>query len=140
MAGAARDVRREVRRPLGTARGVLARSESGGYEHALETRPETPMEPEHEVDREAVLLDTSGLRCPEPLMLLRNRMRGLPVGATLRVIATDPASVRDFEQFCSFLGHRMLERDAAEDDSRFEFLIEKGEKGGTGGTGEQGAS
>ena len=93
------------------------------------------MDPEREVDHELLLLDTSGLRCPEPLMLLRNRMRGLPVGARLRVIATDPASVRDFEQFCSFLGHRMLERDATGDDTRFEFLIEKGEKGGQGDAG-----
>ena len=69
-------------------------------------------------------LDTSGLRCPEPLMLLRNRMRTLEVGARLYVRATDPASVRDFEQFCSFLGHRIAER--SEEDERFDFLIEKG--------------
>jgi tRNA 2-thiouridine synthesizing protein A len=69
-------------------------------------------------------LDTSGLRCPEPLMLLRNRIRSLAGGARLHVVATDPASVRDFEQFCSFLGHRIAERTAEAD--RFEFLIEKG--------------
>lgn len=70
------------------------------------------------------LLDTSGLRCPEPLMLLRNRVRGLEPGARLHVISTDPASVRDFEQFCRFLGHAIRERD--EQGDRFEFLIEKG--------------
>ena len=69
-------------------------------------------------------LDTSGLRCPEPLMLLRNRIRTLEAGARLYVVATDPASVRDFEQFCSFLGHRIAERASA--DEHFEFLIEKG--------------
>ncbi|MEE4298647.1 MAG: sulfurtransferase TusA [Pseudomonadales bacterium] len=69
-------------------------------------------------------LDTSGLRCPEPLMLLRNRVRSLAAGARVHVIATDPASVRDFEQFCSFLDHRIIAREASE--LRFEFLIEKG--------------
>ena len=69
-------------------------------------------------------LDTTGLRCPEPLMLLRNRVRTLAAGARIHVVATDPASVRDFEQFCSFLGHRIVERE--EGGSRFEFLIEKG--------------
>lgn len=69
-------------------------------------------------------LDTSGLRCPEPLMLLRNRVRALDAGVRVHVIATDPASVRDFEQFCSFLGHRIVAREDA--GERFEFLIEKG--------------
>lgn len=69
-------------------------------------------------------LDTSGLRCPEPLMLLRNRVRALESGTRIHVIATDPASVRDFEQFCSFLGHRIVARE--ETEARFEFLIEKG--------------
>lgn len=71
-------------------------------------------------------LDTSGLRCPEPLTLLRNRVRALAPGARVHVIATDPASVRDFEQFCSFLGHSIVARE--ETDARFEFLIEKGER------------
>jgi len=70
------------------------------------------------------VLDTSGLRCPEPLMLLRNRVRTLAAGARVHVIATDPASVRDFEQFASFLGHEIVERSTT--DECFEFLIEKG--------------
>ena len=70
------------------------------------------------------VLDTSGLRCPEPLMLLRNRMRALAAGTRVHAIATDPASVRDFEQFASFLGHEIIERSTT--DECFEFLIEKG--------------
>ncbi|MEE2892878.1 MAG: sulfurtransferase TusA [Pseudomonadota bacterium] len=72
------------------------------------------------------VLDTSGLRCPEPLMLLRNRMRTLATGARVHAIATDPASVRDFEQFASFLGHAIIERSTTE--KCFEFLIEKGRR------------
>jgi tRNA 2-thiouridine synthesizing protein A len=76
-------------------------------------------------------LDTSGLRCPEPLMLLRKQVRDVAVGERVHVTATDPASVRDFEQFCHFLGHAIVER--AEAGERLDFLIEKGERGGSGG-------
>lgn len=76
-------------------------------------------------------LDTSGLRCPEPLMLLRNRMRALGAGTVLRVVSTDPASVRDFEQFCHFLGHEILRHLDA--DGRHEFLIRKGVRPGAPG-------
>jgi tRNA 2-thiouridine synthesizing protein A len=76
-------------------------------------------------------LDTSGLRCPEPLMLLRNRMRGLGAGTVLRVVSTDPASVRDFEQFCHFLGHEILHHSDA--GGRHEFLMRKGARAGGAG-------
>lgn len=69
-------------------------------------------------------LDTSGLRCPEPLMLLRNRLRSLAAGARLFVITTDPASVRDFEQLCRFMGHAMPHREESRDV--LHFLIVKG--------------
>lgn len=62
-------------------------------------------------------------------MLLRNRVRSLDAGARLHVTATDPASVRDFEQFCRMLGHSIEARTEAAE--RFDFLIEKG--GGRGG-------
>lgn len=69
-------------------------------------------------------LDTRGLRCPEPLLLLRNRMRGLPVGTLLYVVATDPASVRDFEQYSRFLGHPIEAQQ--QQDGEYRFLFRKG--------------
>ena len=68
------------------------------------------------------VLDACGLRCPEPLMLLRQRMRQLAPGDRLEVLTTDPASVRDFEQFSRFVGHRILKQEAAE--GVFSFLFE----------------
>ena len=53
-------------------------------------------------------LDARGLVCPEPLMLVRNRVRELPSGAVLHVQATDPSTGRDFSDFCRFLGHELL--------------------------------
>ena len=68
------------------------------------------------------VLDASGLRCPEPLMLLRQRMRQLAPGDRLQVLTTDPASVRDFEQFSRFVGHPILEQE--ETDGVLTFLFE----------------
>ncbi|WP_027351847.1 sulfurtransferase TusA [Halotalea alkalilenta] len=67
------------------------------------------------------VLDTSGLYCPEPIMLMHNKVRDLGSGKLLRVIATDPATTRDIPQFCAFLGHQLLER--REEDGRFEYLL-----------------
>ncbi len=57
------------------------------------------------------VLDTTGLVCPEPLMLVRNAVRKMMSGAVLRVIATDPTTDRDFQHFCQFMGHSLLTRE-----------------------------
>ena len=48
-------------------------------------------------------LDASGLVCPEPLMLVRNRVREMRTGEVLHVVATDPTTERDFTHFCRFM-------------------------------------
>lgn len=53
-------------------------------------------------------LDTSGLYCPEPIMLMHNKVRDMQPGDTLKVVATDPATTRDVPKFCHFLGHELL--------------------------------
>ena len=70
------------------------------------------------------LLDATGLRCPEPLMLVRNRVREMNVGEVLHVIATDPSTGRDFTNFCRFLGHALLEESRR--GETFEYWIRKG--------------
>lgn len=55
-----------------------------------------------------VELDTTGLYCPEPIMLMHNKVRDMSSGEILKVIATDPATTRDVPKFCSFLGHSLL--------------------------------
>ena len=54
------------------------------------------------------LLDASGLNCPEPVMMLHNKVRDLSPGGLLKVIATDPSTRRDIPKFCVFLGHELL--------------------------------
>lgn len=60
-------------------------------------------------------IDATGLVCPEPLMLVRNRVREMHPGEVLHVIATDPSTGRDFRDFCRFMGHALLaeQRDGA---------------------------
>ncbi|MFC0665689.1 sulfurtransferase TusA [Azotobacter chroococcum] len=54
------------------------------------------------------ILDATGLNCPEPVMLLHNKVRDLAAGGLLKVIATDPSTRRDIPKFCIFLGHELL--------------------------------
>ena len=49
-------------------------------------------------------LDARGLYCPEPVMLLHNKIRDIPAGTFLRLTATDPSTQRDIPKFCLFLG------------------------------------
>lgn len=53
-------------------------------------------------------LDTTGLMCPEPVMLLHNKVRDIEAGEHLKVTATDPSTQRDIPRFCDFLGHELL--------------------------------
>ncbi|MFC0710667.1 sulfurtransferase TusA [Azorhizophilus paspali] len=54
------------------------------------------------------VLDATDLNCPEPVMLLHNKVRDLAAGGLLKVIATDPSTCRDIPKFCIFLGHELL--------------------------------
>ncbi|GAC1373767.1 MAG: sulfurtransferase TusA [Aquirhabdus sp.] len=50
-------------------------------------------------------LDTKGLICPEPVMLLHRAIRKITSGEMLVVESTDPSSMRDIPKFCIHLGH-----------------------------------
>lgn len=68
-------------------------------------------------------MDAQGLYCPEPVMLLHNKVRDMNDGQVLRVIATDPSTQRDIPKFCSFLGHDLIEQQVNGDI--FEYYIRK---------------
>jgi len=67
------------------------------------------------------ILDTCGLFCPEPVMLLHGKVRELATGQVLKVLASDPSTQRDIPKFCHFLGHELLAQ--SEQDGRFEYWI-----------------
>ncbi|AFP84844.1 sulfurtransferase TusA [secondary endosymbiont of Ctenarytaina eucalypti] len=54
------------------------------------------------------ILDVRGLRCPEPLMMLRKAVRHMENGRTLLIIVDDPATSRDIPSFCRFMKHVLL--------------------------------
>ena len=72
---------------------------------------------------EITVLDAKGLYCPEPVMLLHNKVRDLPGGSLLKVLATDPSTERDIPKFCVFLGHELIE--STRDDTLFTYVIKK---------------
>jgi len=53
-------------------------------------------------------LDARDLRCPLPLLRAKQALRELSPGQTLKVLATDSGSVRDFQAFAELSGHRLL--------------------------------
>lgn len=72
---------------------------------------------------DALVLDASGLFCPEPVMLLHNKVRDIEAGQLLKLVATDPSTTRDVPKFCHFLGHELLE--SIEKGGSFTYLIRK---------------
>ncbi len=68
-------------------------------------------------------LDASGLNCPLPVLKAQKALKDLAAGEVLKVVATDPGSVEDFEAFCRTTGHELLESEA--EDGIFTFVIKK---------------
>ena len=70
-----------------------------------------------------VLLDTKGLKCPLPVLKARKALKEVAPGGTLRVLATDPGAVKDFQHFCQTTGCRLVSW--SEKAGVLEFTIEK---------------
>ena len=69
-------------------------------------------------------LDTIGLRCPEPVMVLRKAVRKMQIGEQIKVIADDPSTTRDIPSFCRFMDHHLIESQSNE--KPYSYVIEKG--------------
>jgi tRNA 2-thiouridine synthesizing protein A len=69
------------------------------------------------------ILDTRGLKCPLPVLRARKAMQGVAPGEVLRVVATDPGTVRDFHAFCDATGHELVEH--SQQAGEFTFLLRK---------------
>ena len=68
-------------------------------------------------------LDALGLRCPEPVMMIRLQIRKMQVGETLLIIADDPATTRDIPAFCRFMDHELVASEST--DLPFRYLVRK---------------
>jgi tRNA 2-thiouridine synthesizing protein A len=56
-------------------------------------------------------VDAKNLNCPLPILRCKKGLNELLPNQVLKVIATDPGSVRDFEAFCKQTGHTLLQLD-----------------------------
>jgi tRNA 2-thiouridine synthesizing protein A len=64
-------------------------------------------------------LDARGLNCPLPILKTKKALAEMSSGEVLRVLATDPGSVRDFQAFAKQTGNELL----AQSESNKEFLF-----------------
>ncbi len=71
-------------------------------------------------DRE---LDARGLNCPLPILRAKKALGEMQSGQTLRILATDPGSVKDFAAFAKQTGNELLS--SAENNKEFEFYIKR---------------
>ena len=54
------------------------------------------------------ILDAMGLRCPEPVMMVRMNIRKIEIGETLLIKCDDPSTARDIPSFCRFMEHELV--------------------------------
>ena len=59
------------------------------------------------IDKE---LDTRGLNCPLPILKAKKALAELGSGQMLKIVATDPGSVRDFQAFAKQTGNELVEQ------------------------------
>jgi tRNA 2-thiouridine synthesizing protein A len=68
-------------------------------------------------------LDASGLNCPLPILRAKKTLNGMDSGQVLRIVATDPGSVKDFEAFAKQTGNELLQ--SWEEGGKFLFQLKK---------------
>ncbi len=68
-------------------------------------------------------VDARGLNCPLPILRAKKALADMTSGEVLRVVATDPGSVRDFQAFARQTGNELLEH--SEQDGAFVFLMKR---------------
>ena len=59
-------------------------------------------------------LDTRGLNCPLPILKAKKALAEMTSGQVLKVIATDPGSLRDFQAFARQTGNELVEQVSGE--------------------------
>ena len=71
-----------------------------------------------EFDKE---VDARGLNCPLPILRAKKALAEMQAGQVLRVLATDPGSVRDFQAFARQTGNDLLDQQAHHTEAGDEY-------------------
>ena len=69
-------------------------------------------------------LDAIGLRCPEPVMMLRMTIRNMVEGEQLLILADDHSTTRDVPSFCRFMEHTLVASQT--ESSPYHYVVRKG--------------
>ena len=69
-------------------------------------------------------LDARGLNCPLPILRTKKALADLQSGQVLKVLATDPGAVKDFQAFSRQTGHELLSHEEASKELTF-FMKKK---------------
>ncbi len=68
-------------------------------------------------------LDARGLNCPLPILRAKKALADMTGGQVLRILSTDPGSVKDFQAFAKQTGNELL--GSAENNKEFEFYLKR---------------
>jgi tRNA 2-thiouridine synthesizing protein A len=68
-------------------------------------------------------LDASGLNCPLPILRTKKALAELAAGQVLKVVATDPGSVKDMQAFAKQTGNELMS--SAEAGGKYQFFLKK---------------
>ena len=68
-------------------------------------------------------LDARGLNCPLPILRTKKELADMSSGQLLRIMTTDPGSVKDFQAFARQTGNDLLSSETG--DKEFTFLMKK---------------
>ena len=71
------------------------------------------MDAKMDVQRE---LDTRGLNCPLPILKAKKALAEMLSGELLRVVSTDPGSMRDFQAFARQTGNELVAQNSSPDE------------------------
>jgi len=61
-------------------------------------------------------IDTRGLKCPLPILKAKKALVDMQSGQVLKVVATDPGSMRDFQAFARQTGNELVEQQTDNDE------------------------
>jgi tRNA 2-thiouridine synthesizing protein A len=70
-----------------------------------------------------ITLEAEGLRCPEPIMMIRKSIRNMQIGEILLILADDPSTKRDVVSFCEHMDHQLIASET--DTTPFRYWIKK---------------
>jgi tRNA 2-thiouridine synthesizing protein A len=71
-----------------------------------------------------IVLNLIGLRCPEPIMIIRKTFRNLKNNQKILILSDDLSTTRDIPNFCYFMKHQLLEHKIKVKPYR--YLLKKG--------------